>query len=533
MTPELLPLATYAGPPVIGAFIGYLTNRVAIRMLFRPLKAWSIFGIRVPMTPGVIPSKRYELAANIGEMVGHHLLTSTEIGTALSTEQFQQHLHTIIASRLEDILDKDLGSIAASLSEDHINMVSRGVERFSDTSAARLTSYFAGSRWEKSLKDGLAAQMNRLGSQPVEALVDKKTRSAVYGPAARLLKSVIASPGTEKQVGAILSTWFEEGCKEERTFRQVCPEELVRMLHTTVADQAPNLLELMGRQFAEPDVRKKIIQGILGAVDHFLDSLGPMGAMAKGFIDAENLEKSLDAYLRNKEDEILSWLQDPQLVEKVKAALRQQVDTVLDKGFAEIREQVGNENIETVCRISARMLLTPLSDKDTGSLQRLLEDACEALLQDGRMTVTGLLQHISSPESSEAGDNTVYTAILAFTRSDHIKETLQELILGAVHGVLHLHMGRLSSMIHPSFQQALTEYGVMALNRIFLKEVPGLVQSLQISQLVTEKINTLDLLKLEQLLLSIMEEQFKYINLFGALLGFIIGLVNLFILQLG
>jgi uncharacterized membrane protein YheB (UPF0754 family) len=49
---------------------------------------------------------------------------------------------------------------------------------------------------------------------------------------------------------------------------------------------------------------------------------------------------------------------------------------------------------------------------------------------------------------------------------------------------------------------------------------------------VTDKVDSLDLLKLEDLLLSIMEEQFKYINLFGALLGFFIGLINLIVLQL-
>jgi uncharacterized membrane protein YheB (UPF0754 family) len=61
-------------------------------------------------------------------------------------------------------------------------------------------------------------------------------------------------------------------------------------------------------------------------------------------------------------------------------------------------------------------------------------------------------------------------------------------------------------------------------------EVPGLVQSLNIKKIVTEKVNSLDILKLEGLLLSIMEEQFKYINLFGALLGFLIGCGNIFFL---
>ncbi len=61
-------------------------------------------------------------------------------------------------------------------------------------------------------------------------------------------------------------------------------------------------------------------------------------------------------------------------------------------------------------------------------------------------------------------------------------------------------------------------------------EVPGLVQSLNIRRIVTDRINALDLLKLEGLLLSIMAEQFKYINLFGALLGFLIGCLNVLVL---
>ena len=77
-------LLSLAGPPCIGAFIGYLTNKIAIRMLFRPLRPWHLWGVRVPMTPGVIPAKRQQLATNIGEMVGRHLLTSRDIGAALS-----------------------------------------------------------------------------------------------------------------------------------------------------------------------------------------------------------------------------------------------------------------------------------------------------------------------------------------------------------------------------------------------------------------------------------------------------------------
>jgi uncharacterized membrane protein YheB (UPF0754 family) len=63
--------------------------------------------------------------------------------------------------------------------------------------------------------------------------------------------------------------------------------------------------------------------------------------------------------------------------------------------------------------------------------------------------------------------------------------------------------------------------------RLLISEVPGVVKSINFNKIVTDRIDRFDLLRLEQLLLSIMAEQFKYINLFGALLGFLIGCANL------
>ncbi len=114
---SLSSLLPYAAPPVLGAFIGYLTNKVAIKMLFRPLTAKYIFGVRIPMTPGVIPSKRADLAVNIGEMVGTHLLTSEEIGKALEKKSFQKTLFGLIESRGEKLLGKDLGPVAELVPE--------------------------------------------------------------------------------------------------------------------------------------------------------------------------------------------------------------------------------------------------------------------------------------------------------------------------------------------------------------------------------------------------------------------------------
>ncbi len=68
-------MLSYILPPIIGAGIGYLTNAVAIRMLFRPFTEKRVFGIKIPFTPGIIPKYRSQLAENIGDMVARELLS--------------------------------------------------------------------------------------------------------------------------------------------------------------------------------------------------------------------------------------------------------------------------------------------------------------------------------------------------------------------------------------------------------------------------------------------------------------------------
>lgn len=61
--------------PVIGAVIGYVTNWIAVKMLFRPRREVFVFGKRLPFTPGVIPKGQGRLARAVGRAVEEQLLT--------------------------------------------------------------------------------------------------------------------------------------------------------------------------------------------------------------------------------------------------------------------------------------------------------------------------------------------------------------------------------------------------------------------------------------------------------------------------
>ncbi|MDZ8256932.1 DUF445 domain-containing protein [Nostoc sp. ChiQUE01b] len=97
----------YVSPPVLGGIIGYFTNDIAIKMLFRPYRAIYIAGRRVPFTPGLIPRNQERLAKNISNTIMGSLLTPQELQNLarrlLQTERVQSAILWLLRLAIEQI----------------------------------------------------------------------------------------------------------------------------------------------------------------------------------------------------------------------------------------------------------------------------------------------------------------------------------------------------------------------------------------------------------------------------------------------
>lgn len=97
----------YVSPPVLGGIIGYFTNDIAIKMLFRPYRAIYIAGRRVPFTPGLIPRNQERLAKNISDTIMGSLLTPEELQNLarrlLQTERVQAAILWLLQLAIEQI----------------------------------------------------------------------------------------------------------------------------------------------------------------------------------------------------------------------------------------------------------------------------------------------------------------------------------------------------------------------------------------------------------------------------------------------
>ena len=98
---------TYILIPVVCGLIGWMTNAIAVRMIFRPRRPISVLGFKIQ---GLIPRRQSDLARSIGETIESKLLTHEDIQSALSSPEIQADLERVIREQVEQFLDEKLGS---------------------------------------------------------------------------------------------------------------------------------------------------------------------------------------------------------------------------------------------------------------------------------------------------------------------------------------------------------------------------------------------------------------------------------------
>ncbi|MDR9500158.1 MAG: DUF445 family protein [Desulfurivibrionaceae bacterium] len=521
----------YLAPPVVGAFIGYMTNYVAIKMLFRPLRPWKILGIRVPMTPGVIPSKRHELAVNIGEMVGSHLLTSGDIGKAITSPDFQAELATLINSRLDDVLKKDLGPITAIIPQRFSSYFQATVKvlrwRFID----QLHQYLDGDEFAETISATLQERMDDFLHSSLQQAFPESSRQHLYAFLEQTATNMLSHPRLEEWLRELVNTKIDDLLQEGKAPADLIPDEVVEYICSRLQQEAPAILSKLAGVVQEPVLQQRIAASICEAISSFTASLGPLAGMVSGFLSPELIQEKVRTFLTDKGDEIGQWLANDTLQERVSLILTDKVRDFLATPFSQLVDGISQEKQQELREdLLTQMVALLHHPKTARSLTALLKEAVAS--QDER-TIEEMLLEIFGTKGLSNGKQWLADKVISTMRSARVKKLMDTLIIEHVEKRLLAHpIGKLTDILSPEVQESVGAYARTQISDLLVREVPDLVDLLNINELVTRKVDGLDLLRLEGLLMSIMKDQFKYINLFGALLGFMIGLLNLVVLGL-
>ncbi len=160
----------WIAPPLAGGIIGYFTNDLAIKMLFRPYRPIYLFGRRLPFTPGLIPSNQERLAQRIADAIMGSLLTPEELQNLarklLETERLQQIILWLLQLALDQIQKREdskpiriLAGILHDLFSQSLPRLIRVLARREDFLETQLNQIFDQVLLEFQLNEAQAHQM--------------------------------------------------------------------------------------------------------------------------------------------------------------------------------------------------------------------------------------------------------------------------------------------------------------------------------------------------------------------------------------
>lgn len=99
---------------LIGALIGWMTNVIAIKLMFRPIEP-----VRILWTPikiqGLIPKRKAEIAKSIGDIINDELISIEDIATKLIQDMDKKEVVALIKDKILAVANEKMPSMIPSM----------------------------------------------------------------------------------------------------------------------------------------------------------------------------------------------------------------------------------------------------------------------------------------------------------------------------------------------------------------------------------------------------------------------------------
>ena len=192
----------YILPPLVGAAIGYITNWIAVKMLFRPLYPKYIGKWRLPFTPGIIPRRKDALAKAIGRAVGEELLTKEDIQKAFCGEEKRSAVVSGLTDGVMSAAEKNMRTLSADViaAETFEQKRDALAETLTERAVRALPQLHAG----ETIAERIDGYLEEHGREKLLPLVKKELYELSETPAGQLLAGIgIDRAAVETIVGNI------------------------------------------------------------------------------------------------------------------------------------------------------------------------------------------------------------------------------------------------------------------------------------------------------------------------------------------
>ena len=121
---------------LVGALIGWLTNVIAIKLLFRPINPIGIKGTSF-MIQGLIPKRKGEIAKSIGDVISEELVSMEVIVDQIIEDMDKKQIVEIIKEKIVIVANEKMPSLIPTMFK---GMIIQNIESMIDENGEQIVT---------------------------------------------------------------------------------------------------------------------------------------------------------------------------------------------------------------------------------------------------------------------------------------------------------------------------------------------------------------------------------------------------------
>lgn len=488
---------------IIGGIIGYLTNWIAIKMLFRPYEEKKIFGMKVPFTPGLIPKEKTRIAKSVGNAIGEHLLSSEIIVKSLCSENMNNRLKIWIRQKVYSLI-----TTKKTLEDKFKEFLDYKYEYFITalkTSLSKLTiNNLKNEKNRDKMKEIIKIKLDKIlslnGNHIINNHIYKQIKASLINNTNEYLKS--------DNFKHVLKSLIIENIKDEEVLNKkigdIIPSNFSSNIKVYVYRKKDNLSNYINEMLKEEENINKLKNILKEVINNNVNSFMSM------FVDVNAISDKTIVFLEE-------YLQREETKEEMVSLVNKSIDKILDTDLQDIIENIPENNkdvivdetVDILCeKFQNTEMILEIIEKIESHIQgkSSLNDIIEKINIDPYKFINSIIDKFIDSENFEVIINNLISDII----ENFMKTPIYELTQGNEEGILNT-----------SYQMAKNVY-----NRFIENQAEEVISILDIASIVEDRINEFDVYLAEEIILEISSKELKAITWLGGLLGALIGILS-------
>lgn len=483
---------------LIGAVIGYITNWLAIKMLFRPREAKYIFGMKLPFTPGLIPKEKSRIANKVGETVGTHLLNSDSLSKALKDDKIKAKFNEVAKEKINQIINSNStleNSLKNTLGENYYALKGNMIDNIAKTILESIQEEEFKNKVKFYIVDSIKERLNKNPEKIIDFINSNKFREVII--------NTLEEEKTRDIIGKALLKEVKTLEKEDLTIEEVIPENIKPYIEEYVKSQKDTLVDIIKNLLRDDEVSHKI----KSAINDNIPSIVSM--FLSGDVIYGKLVSLVDKSLSEEENK-----------EYICDAALAFVHESMKKKVSDVINNVGEEKLEVISdalgdKISKKLNTEENIDSIISKLNCKIssfnsyEEIIKVLFNDYENI---LIDNIDSMISQIVNNNQISGEI-----SKIIEKVFDKFLQNSLNDIC--------------YNKQNLENSIMSIldnlyNDFVENKSAKVLEIVDISSIVEEQINAFEVDYAEEIIIGIANKELKAITWLGALLGGILGILS-------